>query len=123
MLAGRSFNAKALRVQHQLAVSLDVGKPLGQRCRRYLGNNGTTALLTGADDYLLLMLLLFLPTLGDRRTSTRWLSMGMMEVTPSPAAFLMAHSKRSPLDTARARQVVSDDSVSADSMLSMSTEI
>ena len=113
-----------LRVQHQLAVSLDVRQPLGQSCRRcYLGNNGTTALLTGADDYLLPVLLLLCQRAGDKRTSTRWLRMGTMEVTPSSVAFLMAHSKRSPLDTARARQVFSDDSVSAASMLSMSTEI
>ena len=93
-----------LRVQYQLAVSLDVGQPLGQSCRRcYLGNNGTTALLTGADDYLLPVLLLLLPTLGRQTYINALAQDGTTEVTPSSVAFLIAHSKRSPFDTAKAR--------------------
>ena len=110
-----------LRVQHQLAVSLDVGQPLRQVVGSFTSGTMARPLCSQA-----LMTIccqcscFFCQRSGDRRTSTRWLRMGTMGDARLGSS-LMAHSKRSPLDTAKARQVFNDDSVSA-SILSMSTD-
>ena len=64
----------------------DVGKPLGQRCRRWYPGTTARPLCSQALMTICCQCSCFCRS-GDRRTSTRWLSMGMMEVTPSSVAF------------------------------------